>query len=109
MALGDRKGQLKKMLFSEIMLVAAAACAAGLVLSFPLSYGIWRIFQLLIVDTREMGYQVQGAGLLFGVGFSAVLVLCIFLLAVRFINRTNVMDIIYQQRKSCLSYTSRCV
>lgn len=100
MALGDRKGQLKKMLFSEIMLVAAAACAAGLVLSFPLSYGIWRIFQLLIVDTREMGYQVQGAGLLFGVGFSAVLVLCIFLLAVRFINRTNVMDIIYEQRKS---------
>ncbi|WP_343250552.1 ABC transporter permease [Diplocloster hominis] len=100
MALGEQKGQLKKMLFSEIMLVAAAACVMGLILSYPLSYGIWRIFQLLIVDTREMGYQAKYAGLFFGVGFSALLVLCIFLLAVRFINRTNVMDIIYEQRKS---------
>lgn len=100
MALGTDKKKLKKILFSEILLISIVCCLLGLVLSIPVSFGIWKIFQLVIIDTREMAYQFGTQGFIYGFLFCIFVTLCIFSLSVKFINRTNIIDILNDQRIS---------
>ncbi len=79
MALGEKKKHLKKVLLKELSVVISAASAVGLVLSIPISYLIWKIFQVFIVDTQEMQYQFSPVGLYFGMGFCIFATLCIFI------------------------------
>lgn len=99
-ALGADKGKLKKMIFMDVLAVTSAGCAAGIVLSIPVSVGIWGIFRLVIVDTREMVYRFGFPGLFLGIVFSLFVAVCIFLLGVKFISRTNIIDILNETRKS---------
>lgn len=99
MALGTDKKKLKKLLFSEILLISIVCCL-GLILSIPVSFGIWKIFQLVIIDTREMTYHFGTQGFIYGFIFSVFVTLCIFILSVKFINRTNIIDILNDQRIS---------
>ena len=66
MALGTDKKKLKKLLFSEILLISIVCCFLGLILSIPVSFGIWKIFQLVIIDTREMTYHFGTQGFIYG-------------------------------------------
>ncbi|WP_131006157.1 FtsX-like permease family protein [Clostridioides difficile] len=100
MALGTDKKKLKKLLFSEILLISIVCCFLGLILSIPVSFGIWKIFQLVIIDTREMTYHFGTQGFIYGFIFSIFVTLCIFILSVKFINRTNIIDILNDQRIS---------
>lgn len=100
MALGEKKSKLKKVLLRELIFIIPLCLIVGIVLSVPTSYGIWKIFQILIVDTKEMVYQFGATGLIFGIIFCAFVTLCIFINGVKFIKRSNVMDVIYEQRKS---------
>lgn len=100
MALGADRKKLKKLLFSEILLISIIYCVLGLILSIPVSFGIWKIFQLVIIDTREMTYQFGTQGFIYGFIFCIFVTLCIFMLSVKFINRTNIIDILNDQRIS---------
>lgn len=100
LALGADKNKLERMIFSDILVVTLLGCLSGIVLSFPVSFGIWNLFRLVIVDTREMIYRFGFQGLLIGMVFCLFVALCIFLLGIKFIKRTNIIDIINENRKS---------
>ncbi|MEG2788563.1 MAG: FtsX-like permease family protein [Romboutsia sp.] len=100
MALGERKSKLKKVLLKELIFIIPICLVVGIVLSVPTSYGIWKLFQMFIIDTKEMSYQFGLTGLLFGIVFSIFVTLCIFINGVKFIKRSNIMDVIYEQIKS---------
>lgn len=100
MALGADKKKLKKLLFSEILLISIICCFLGLLLSVPVSFGIWKIFQLVIIDTREMTYHFGTQGFIYGFIFCIFVTFCIFMLSSKFINRTNIIDILNDQRIS---------
>lgn len=100
MALGERKSKLKRLLLKELIFIIPLCLILGLLLSVPTSYGIWKLFQIFIIDTKEMKYQFGFIGLLFGIGFCAFVTLCISINGIKFIKRSNIMDIIYEQRKS---------
>lgn len=100
MALGERKSNIKKVLLRELLFIIPICLVTGIVLSIPTSYGIWKLFQIFIVDTKEMTYQFGATGLIFGVAFCMFVMICIFINGAKFIKRSNVMDVIYEQRKS---------
>ncbi|MGL4912119.1 MAG: FtsX-like permease family protein [Romboutsia sp.] len=100
MALGEKKSKLKKVLLKELIVIIPICLVVGVVLSIPVSYGIWKLFQVFIIDTKEMAYQFGAIGLIFGIVFCVFVTLCIFINGAKFIKRSNVMDVIYEQRKS---------
>lgn len=100
MALGERKSKLKKVLLNELLFIIPICLVVGLVLSIPVSYIIWKVFQIFIIDTKEMVYQFGATGLIFGIGFCIFVTICIFINGAKFIKRSNIMDVIYEQRKS---------
>lgn len=100
LALGADKNWLRKIIFSDVIILSAASCSAGLLISMPISFLIWKIFQLVIVDTKEMTYQFGWMGLLLGIIFSVFASICIFILGIRFIGRTDIINILNEHRKS---------
>ena len=100
MALGERKSKLKKVLLKELIFIIPVCLVAGIALSVPTSYVIWKLFQMFIIDTKDMAYQFGATGLIFGTVFCIFVTLCIFINGVKFIKRSNIMDVIYEQRKS---------
>lgn len=100
MAMGAPKRQLRRTLFTDITLVTIVSSVLGIVLAVPISRGVWGLFQLFIVDTRDMRYQFAPIGLAVGAAFAAAVILCCFLQAVFFLKRTNIIEILNDQRKS---------
>lgn len=100
LSLGAKKNMLKKVLFVELSLITSISYLIGLLLSIPISFGIWKLFQILIIDTREMQYQIGWDGFIFGVIFCLFVTLCIFSMGVKFLKRTNIIDIINEHRKT---------
>lgn len=100
LAVGALKSQLRTVLFTDIALITVISSLLGLVLAIPISRGVWGLFQLLIVDTKEMQYHFSPIGLAVGAGFAACVILCCFIQAVRFLKRSNIMEILNDQRKS---------
>lgn len=100
LALGANKRKLRRMIFSDVAVVSAAACVSGLALSFPVAWGIWNLFRLAIVDSREMVYRFGFPGLLLGMVFCVFSTLCVFVLGIKFVARTNIIDIINESRIS---------
>lgn len=100
LALGERKARLGRMLAQELSVVIAGASAAGMVLAFPVSFGIWKLFQCLVVNTEEMRYQFGPAGAVVGILYTLFLALCILTAGLRFIRRADIMDILNDQRKT---------
>lgn len=100
MALGTEKRQLKKLLFKELSVVTALASFLGLLLSIPVSFLIWKLFELFIISNEQMTYRFGAVGFLPGILFSCILA-CVFGIAGRrFINRSDIMEILRTQQKT---------
>ena len=100
LALGTEKKELARQLAKELAAVAGTYMTAGMTLAVPVSYLIWKFFQLLVVNTAQTQYRPGAAGILAGLCFAAVLSLGILVLGVRFIRRTDIMDILNAGRKT---------
>ena len=100
LALGEQKRKLGKCLAWEVGIVVIRYAAGGIVLSVPVSYLIWKGFEALIITSAGMKYRIGMAGLAVGIVFALFLILCIFLLGMRFIRRVNIIDILNEQRKT---------
>ncbi len=100
MALGETKSRLKLVLLRELGIIIPLASFVGLILSIPLSFVIWKLFQIFIVDTKEMTYQFSFIGIIFGIIFCIIVTLCVFTLGAKFLKRSNIIDIINEQRKT---------
>lgn len=84
----------------ELVLLSIVSCTAEIVLSVPLTHGIWQVFRLLIVDTEEMRLILNPQALLIPLIFAVVMIVMLFVLAYRSILRINIMDIIHERHKA---------
>lgn len=100
MALGLKKKELGKLLFQELSMVTAVSCLAGLVCAIPVSWVIWKIFELFIISNDQMIYRFGLAGFLPGILFSVLLALALGAAGRRFIRRSDIMEILRTQQKS---------
>lgn len=100
MALGAPKAALRRLLYQEMALISVISCGAGALLGVPVAMGVWQLFRVFLINTEEMVFRVGGSVFLIAAAFSAFVILALFGMAARFIRRTNIIDIITEQRKS---------
>lgn len=100
MALGTEKRQLKKLLFKELSVVTALASLLGLLLSIPASFLIWKLFELFIISNEQMSYRFGAVGFLPGILFACILACVLGIAGRRFINRSDIMEILRTQQKT---------
>lgn len=100
LALGASRAQLRRELGRELALISFGSCAAGAALGAPLAWGLWQIFRMCVVDTDEMPLAFDPQAYLIALAFSAFVVVMLFLMGARFIQRTNIIDIVQESHKS---------
>lgn len=94
LAMGTPKSSLAPILFRELSTVILTGTLLGFLVSVPVSFGIWLAFSKFLVSTAEMQYRFGFAGLGIGFLFSLVLTLLLFIYGLRFVKRSNIMDIL---------------
>ncbi|MDE7310710.1 MAG: FtsX-like permease family protein [Eubacterium sp.] len=100
MALGMQKKALRRLLFQELLLLTAAASLLGFACSVPVSFFIWKLFELFIISNEQMAYHFGWTGFLPGILFGTAMVCALGLAGKKFINRSNIMEILRTQQKS---------
>ncbi|MDL2219238.1 ABC transporter permease [Ruminococcaceae bacterium OttesenSCG-928-O06] len=99
MALGTKKSTVARLLFGDLGLVTLVAAAAGIVLGTPMAIGIWQVFRL-IVASSEMAFSLNAAAYLWPLGFALFTGLLLLVMGLRFVRRSNILDVVNEQRKS---------
>ena len=94
LALGEKKRNLNRMLFRELSSLTVSASLAGLAVAVPVSWLIWKLFELFLVSTDEMVYRLGIRGFLVGAGFALVLTLLLGVAGYRFVRCTDIMKIL---------------
>ncbi len=100
LALGTSKKQLNPLLFRELGSIAAVSSAVGLILSMPVSFLIWKLFETFLISTGDTPYRFGFKGFFLGVGFAVILTLLLFCYGMRFVKRSDVMDILRTSHKT---------
>ncbi len=100
LALGSPKKALRPLLFSELAFVTGFSALIGLILSVPVSFGIWKLFESFLLPTEDMAYRFGWTGFMVGIAFCIVLTLLLFLAGRRFLHRTDIMDILRSGQKT---------
>ena len=100
LSLGASKSSIRKALLIDIIIIIAISFLGGLLLSLPISFLIWKLFQIIVVNTQEMNYTVGWDGFLFGILFCIFITLCIATMTHRFIKRSDIMSILKEHKKS---------
>ncbi len=100
LSLGASKRSIRKALLTDITIIISISFLGGILLSLPISFLIWKLFQILVVNTQEMKYTVGWDGLIFGVLFCIFVTICIAIMTHRFIKRSDIMSILREHRKS---------
>lgn len=100
MALGTEKRQLKGLLFKELSVVTALSSFLGLLVSVPASFLIWKLFELFIISNEQMTYRFGVVGFFPGILFACILAGVLGLAGRRFINRSDIMEILRTQQKT---------
>ncbi|MDR3767181.1 MAG: ABC transporter permease [Butyricicoccus sp.] len=100
LALGATKAQIRHLLFTDLAKASLSSCVAGTLLGMPLAWGIWQIFRLFVVDSEEMVLHFDTNAIGFALVFSAFVIVMLFGMGIRFIRRTNIIDIVNESRKS---------
>lgn len=100
LALGMNRRALSGQLMRELVIIALLSCCAGILVSIPLTRGIWELFRLLIVDTEEMVLFLEPNALLTALLFSFCVTLMLLYMGMRSIRRINIIEIIQERHKS---------
>lgn len=100
LAMGTPKDSLKPILFRELSLVLLLSTLCGFVGSVPVSFGIWKVFSAFLISTAEMQYRFGFVGFGAGILFALCLALFLFYFGRRFVNRSNIMDILRAGHKA---------
>jgi putative ABC transport system permease protein len=99
MALGASKKILKKQLYRTLITIGLSSCMLGAILGEPLAYGIWQFFRYAMVDSSEMIFRFSAQAYLFSAGFTVFVLIILLCMGRRFINQSNIMDVVNSQRK----------
>lgn len=100
LALGASRRQIQHELFREMGILSAGSCAAGAVLAAPMSWLIWQVFRLFIVNSDEMRLTFDPKAYLLSLAFSLFVIVMVFFLGSRSIRRTNIIDVVQESHKS---------
>lgn len=100
LALGTERLALSKQLMKELCIISLMSCSAGILLSIPLTMGIWNGFRLFIVDTEEMALFLDWSVLTISLLFSACVTGMLLFMGMRSIRRINILEIIQEQHTS---------
>lgn len=100
LALGMTKKRLKKELYKELFISLGKGIVFGIVLGAAASVGIiWVLLHTFLKDILERR-MFSAAGLGISLFFAAVTVLILFFMAARYMRRTNLMDILNEEKKN---------
>ena len=100
LALGVTRHQLQWEIGKELMVLSLVSCSAGVLLGEPLAWSVWQLFRIALVDSQEMLLTFDPQSFLLSLAFAAYVVVMLFLLGIRAVRRTNIMDIIQESHKS---------
>lgn len=100
LALGMERHALTDLTIRELSIISLVSCAAGILVSIPLTRGIWGIFRLFIVDTEEMILYLEPKTLIVSLLFSVIMTIMLLLMGIRSIRRINIMGIIQERHTS---------
>lgn len=100
MAMGAKKRALASLLLKEITAISVAASAAGAILALPLAAVIWQIFKMTVANTEEMAFSANFSAYIWSGAFALICTAILFFLAIKFLRKTNIIDIVNAQRKN---------
>lgn len=100
LAMGTPRTLLNGLIYRELSFVLLTGSISGLIFSVPASFGLWKVFELFIISTKEMQYRFGIAGLLFGIVFCCFLTFILFWCGRSFVRKSNVMDILKTGNKT---------
>ena len=100
LALGAGKRSLAGQIFRELFASMAVPALTGIALGRLFTLGIWQIFRLFLPDKEGTVLSFTPFSLIICAAFLAASLLLCFLFALRFISRTNILDVVNEQRKS---------
>lgn len=96
LALGASRKRLKRELRRDLAGIFLGSCATGVILGTPLAWGLWQVFQVLVVDTKEMPLTFKHLH----PGFAACATDMLFLLGGRSSRRTSIIDVVQEPHTS---------
>ena len=99
LALGAEKHTLKRSLAGELAQMTAVCSAIGILLGAVIAFTTGNIIEGLIADVYDGNFTFTASGLLLSVCYALVLFLFIQFQAGRAMKRTNVMEVINEQRR----------
>ena len=100
LALGAGKRSLSGQLFRELSASMAIPALAGIALGPLFTLGIWEVFRLFLPDREGAAMSFTPFSLVICAAFLAASLLLCFLFALRFLSRTNILDVVNEQRRS---------
>lgn len=100
LALGEPKRDLIKVLFYELSILCGAASVLGILLGLPMSFLIWKLFELFLISNASMTYRFGIAGIFAGLAFALLLAVLLGIMGRSFVNRSNIMDILKAGQKT---------
>lgn len=100
LALGATRNQLRTELTKELAILSVVSCGLGAPLGAPLSWLIWQVFRVMVVDTEEMSLTFDAQAFLIPLVFSLFIIFSLFFMGARSIRRTNIIDIVQESHKS---------
>lgn len=98
MALGAEKKQLSKALYGELVKISVSYSSIGIITGIVISYITLKIFQVFFPFGIGNPSLISIGGILVSVLFSFVVGISMLVLAVTFMKRTNIIDVLNEQR-----------
>lgn len=99
LALGTEKGRLKKALLKEIAICSGAMAGAGIASGSALSFLVGLVFEKLVKGISDASFAFTAAGFVSSILYALVVLAVVLILTVRFMKKSNIMDILNEQRK----------
>lgn len=99
LALGAEKGKLSKALFVELTKIVSYCTVTGIVAGGILSVIIGKIFEFMAKEANDNRFSFTASGFLYSLMYCVFVLAIIMIYAVRFMKRSNILDIMNEQRK----------
>lgn len=100
LALGTERIKLTKTMLTEISYITGCTAVIGIVLGNILALIIGKVFETIAVNAEERVFRLSITGIVAALCFGLVIFLCLFIMTYSAMKRSNIMDIINEQRKS---------
>ncbi len=99
LALGADKKRIGRALSAEICRCSLFAVLIGILGGCALAWIIGTVFKKVMPEVTTYGFSLSASGLIMSLLYAAALLIILAVLAVRSMKRSNIMDILNEQRK----------